>query len=335
MQAEVTETGQPRSPGCDVVVVGGGTGLAVLLRGLKHAVGRQVDRLTAVVTVADDGGSSGRLRRDFGVLPPGDIRNCIVALADDEDLLARLFQYRFPGGDGLTGHSFGNLFLTALTGITGDFYQAVLTAESILSVRGRILPATLTDVRLRATGHSGRIYEGESAVGQSGERLARLELQPADAAAFPPAVRALREADLIVLGPGSLYTSVLPNLLISGVQRAIRGSKATVVLVLNLMTQPGETEQMDGLAHLDALEAHVQDGLIDCILINDEQPTAARLAPYADAGAGLVTADSARFAQRGIEVRAADLLAEGPLIRHDSAKLAQAVLASVQAPVEA
>ena len=206
-----------------------------------------------MVTVTDDGGSSGRLRREFGVLPPGDIRNCIAALADDEDLLTRLFQYRFPNGGGLLGHSFGNLFLTALTGITGDFHQAILTAESLLSVRGKIFPATLTDVRLRARGVSGRVYEGESAIGLSGEELTAVELDPGAPPAFPQAVAALGEADLILLGPGSLYTSILPNLLIPGIRQALAKSRARVVLLLNLMTQPGETDRMMGIDHLTAL----------------------------------------------------------------------------------
>lgn len=326
---------QPRNRPIHVAVVGGGTGLAVLLRGLKHAVGHDIDRLTAVVTVADDGGSSGRLRRAFGVLPPGDIRSCLVALADDEDLLARLFQYRFPGNDGLAGHSFGNLFLTALTGVTGDFYQAVLTAESILSVRGRILPATLTDVRLRATGRSGRVYEGESAVGRSGERLAHVELQPHDAPAFAPAVDALKQADLIVLGPGSLYTSVLPNLLIPGIAKAVRESEARVVLALNLMTQPGETEDMDASDHLLAIETHAGRDLVDVVLVNAEAPTPARLSPYREAGARLVRFDPADFEAAGIAIAAADLLADGPLIRHDPAKLAGAVLDLARAPAAA
>ncbi|HSU81304.1 MAG TPA: gluconeogenesis factor YvcK family protein, partial [Thermoanaerobaculia bacterium] len=184
------------------MAIGGGTGLSVLLRGLKAHVGTErLRQLTGVVTVTDDGGSSGRLRRELGVLPPGDIRNCIAALADDEDLLTRLFQYRFPNGGGLLGHSFGNLFLTALTGITGDFHQAILTAESLLSVRGKIFPATLTDVRLRGRGVSGRIYEGESAIGLSGEELAAVELDPATPPAFPPAAAALEAADLVLLGP--------------------------------------------------------------------------------------------------------------------------------------
>jgi len=189
------------------VAIGGGTGLSALLRGLKHYAGTpRLRQLTGVVTVTDDGGSSGRLRREFGVLPPGDIRNCIAALADDEDLLTRLFQYRFPNGGGLLGHSFGNLFLTALTGITGDFHQAILEAEKVLSVRGKIFPATVQDVRLRGRGVSGRVYEGESAIGTSGEQLSALELDPPAPPAFPDAVAALERADLILLGPGSLYT---------------------------------------------------------------------------------------------------------------------------------
>ena len=214
------------------------------------------ENLTAIVTVSDDGGSSGRLRRDFGVPAPGDIRNCLVALADDEDLVARLFQYRFASGEGLTGHSFGNLFLTALTGITGDFSQAILTAESILSVRGRILPATLADVHLRGRGVSGKIYEGESAIGRSGEALAAIELEPRRASPFPAAVEAILAADLVLLGPGSLYTSILPNLLIPGIATALRRSPARVGLILNLMTQPGETDGMGALDHLRALERH-------------------------------------------------------------------------------
>lgn len=308
-----------------LVAIGGGTGLAVLLRGLKVHMGRRRNRLTGVVTVADDGGSSGRLRRELGVLPPGDIRNCLVALADDEDLLARLFQYRFPDGNGLSGHSFGNLFLTALTGITGDFYQAILTAEAILSVRGRILPATLTDVRLRATGHSGRIYEGESAIGRCGERLAHLELLPISAPAFPEAVEALEGADLILLGPGSLYTSVLPNLLIPGIRRAIRRSRAPVALIMNLMTQPGETDDMNALDHLCAVEEHAGEKLVDCVVVNTARPPAIELEHYAASGSQLVGVDREALEAHGVTVVERDLLASGELIRHDSEALSRTI----------
>ncbi len=308
------------------VAIGGGTGLAVVLRGLKTHVGRELAELTGIVTVSDDGGSSGRLRRDFRMLPPGDIRNCLVALADDEDLLARLFQYRFANGEGLSGHSFGNLLLTALTGITGDFYQAILTAETILSVKGRILPATLADVALAARGRSGRAYAGESAVGRAGEPLEAVRLEPGDAAAFRPAVEAILAASVVVLGPGSLYTSVLPNLLIPGIAAALRSTPALVVLPLNLMTQPGETDGMSGEDHLRALLEHVGSGLIDAVLVHGEPLPASRLAPYAELGAEPVWREGTASALAGVSVVSRDLLAAGELIRHDPAKLAEALL---------
>ena len=271
------------------------------------------------------------------MLPPGDIRNCLVALADDEALLARLFQYRFPNGGGLTGHSFGNLFLTALTGITGDFYQAILTAESILSVRGRILPATLQDVRLRGRGRSGRLYEGESAIGASGEHMERVALDPPAPPAFPPAVEALRAADLILLGPGSLYTSIVPNLLIPGIRQALGEGRARTVLLLNLMTQPGETDGMDGIDHLRTVERLAgprADGrpLVDVVLANSTPPPAALLARYATSGAAPVRVDPRAFAAAGSELVEGDLLAPGELIRHDPDKLSRAVLALARRP---
>jgi uncharacterized cofD-like protein len=310
------------------VAVGGGTGLSALLRGLKHHVGTDgIRKLTGVVTVTDDGGSSGRLRKEFGVLPPGDIRNCLVALADDEDLLARLFQYRFPNGGGLLGHSFGNLFLTALTGITGDFHQAILTAESILSVRGKICPATLHDVRLRGRGVSGRVYEGESEVGLSGEELAAVEIDPPAPPAFPPAVAALESADLILLGPGSLYTSILPNLLIPGIRQAIAKARARTILLLNLMTQPGETDGMMGTAHLQALERYVGRGFIDAVLVNSSEIPPHLIRHYAETGSEPVTCQREELETLGVEVLEADLLAvDQDLIRHDPEKLAEAVL---------
>ena len=310
-----------------LVAVGGGTGLSVLLRGLKHHVATaRLRQITGVVTVTDDGGSSGRLRREFGVLPPGDIRNCIAALADDEDLLTRLFQYRFPNGGGLLGHSFGNLFLTALTGITGDFHQAILEAEKVLSVRGKIFPATVHDVRLRGRGLSGTVYEGESAVGTSGEELAALELDPPAPPAFPQAVAAFESADVILLGPGSLFTSILPNLLIPGIRQAVAKAKAPVILLLNLMTQPGETDNMMGADHLQAIERHAGGGLVDMVLANAQPIPESLLAHYAETGSRCVAVERERLEGMGLRVVEADLLAEGDLIRHDSAKLARAVL---------
>ena len=316
--------------GKSVVAVGGGTGLSVVLRGLKTLTGHPsapkstsagLSRLVGVVTMTDDGGSSGRLRRDLGMLPPGDIRNCLAALADDEDLLTRLFQYRFVNGEGLSGHSFGNLFLAALTGITGDFYQAVLTAEQVLSVRGKILPATLEHVRLRGRGRSGRMYHGEVAVGRSGEGLESLELVPAAPAALPAAVEALESADLILLGPGSLYTSILPNLLIPGIRQAIAHSRAPVALLLNLMTEPGETDGMGGVQHLDAIERQAGHGLIDLVVTNVGAPSGERLNVYAEQGARPVVADRAVLERRGVRVWERDLLSRSDLIRHDPAAI--------------
>jgi uncharacterized cofD-like protein len=312
----------PAVAGKTVAVVGGGTGLSSVLRGLKGLTGDGgLAGLYGVVTVTDDGGSSGRLRRELGVPPPGDIRNCLAALADDEDLLTRLFQYRFANGDGLSGHSFGNLFLAALTGITGDFYQAVLTAEEVLSVRGKILPATLTDVHLRGRGRSGRIYQGEVEVGRSGEALDDLALEPEAPPAFPAAVAALEGADLILLGPGSLYTSILPNLLIPGIAAAIRRSPAPVVLLLNLMTEPGETDGMDALDHLLAIERQAGAGLIDAVAAASGRPPEASLAAYAEQGARPVRVDRAAIEARGVRVIERSLVAEGDLIRHDPAAL--------------
>jgi len=325
-----------------IVCLGGGTGLSALLRGLKRHVGREISDLKAVVTMSDDGGSSGRLRRELGVLPPGDIRNCLVALADEEDCLARLFQYRFATGEGLSGHSFGNLFLTALTDITGDFSQAVLMAESILSVRGQILPATLSDVRLAAVGATGSRYWGESAISASAEPLVELTLHPADAPAFGPAVDSIRQADLIAVGPGSLYTSIVPNLLLTEVRDAVRASAAPVVLVLNLMTQPGETDGMSAVDHLRAIDRQAGSDLVDMVLFNTTPIPSQHLEPYREEGSTAVTVDPAALSECGAQPLGRDLLADGPLIRHDSdrlgavfADLLQQVASRVAPPVEA
>jgi len=326
-------TGSASPAGGRVVAVGGGTGLAALLSGLKELVGGAIDDLAAVVAVTDDGGSSGRLRRDFGVLPPGDIRNCLAALADDSDLATRLFQYRFEGGEGLSGHSFGNLFLTALTALTGDFPQAILTAERVLRTRGRILPATLASVHLAAETVGGGRIEGETSIGATRERIARVELVPAEAPAFAPAVEAVLAADLVLLGPGSLYTSILPNLLFSELARGIASTRARVALVMNLMTQPGETDGLTALEHLTALEQHLGRGVVDLVLVHFGQLPADRTAAYRRAtGAEPVRLDRAALAAAGVEIVEADLLASEGLLRHDSRKLAAAIAALLPAP---
>ncbi len=299
----------------------------MVLRGLKSYVGAEISDLAAVVTVSDDGGSSGRLRRDLGVLPPGDLRNCIVALADDEALLSKLFQYRFPGDEeGLGGHSFGNLFLTALTGVTGDFAHAVNTAEAILSSRGRIIPATLENVHLRGVGRSGQVYEGESAVGASAEPLEEIAMVPPNVAAYRPAVEAIENADLVVLGPGSLYTSVIANLLIPGIRQAVRDAAGRVVVPLNLMTQPGETDDLDGLHHLRKVVETVGSGVVATVLTSGEAPREDQLRSYTALGAAPVRLEAEDVEALGASLLPRDLLDEGDLIRHHPGKLGRALV---------
>ena len=262
-----------RQRGPKVVAIGGGTGLSVLLRGLKE----HTDHLTAIVTVADDGGSSGRLRRELGVLPPGDFRNCIAALSEAEGLTTRLFQYRFSEGAGLDGHCFGNLFITAMAGITGSFERALLESSRVLAVRGRVLPSTLQNVTLCADlweekegAEAGwRRVEGESSIPKQLGTIERVFLEPEDAPAYPEAVKAILEADLVIIGPGSLYTSVLPNLLVPDVARAIRASQALKVYVCNVATQRGETDGYDVGDHIRAIQKHVGSGLFQWVLVNE------------------------------------------------------------------
>jgi len=259
-----------RGRGPRIVTIGGGHGLSTLLRGLKT----HTHNLTAVVTVADDGGSSGRLRESLGILPPGDIRNCLAALSNDEALLAQLFQYRFSGEPGLNGHSFGNLFISALSDITGSFEEAVAESGRVLSVYGRVLPSTLhnvklvADVRLPHVANEVRV-EGESRIPEVAGLVRRVWLEPNDAPAFPPVIRALLNADMIVIGPGSLYTSLLPNLLVHDVMAAVRSSRALKVFVCNIATQPGETQNFTCYDHVRALEEHVGEDLFDIVLCND------------------------------------------------------------------
>ena len=255
--------------GPKIVAVGGGTGLSMLLKGIKKIT----SNITAVVTVGDDGGSSGRLREEMGVLPPGDIRNCIAALADDEDLVTKLFQYRFKSGEGLEGHSFGNLFLTALCSITGDMVRAVKESSNVLSIRGRVLPSTLDDMRLAAEFEDGTIVHGESSIPEVHKKIKRLFTEPADCKALEDVILAIKDADLIILGPGSLYTSVIPNLLIKEISEEIVKSSAKKIYVCNIMTQPGETDNFAVSDHINALYKHANsDKLIDAVLVNNVLP---------------------------------------------------------------
>ncbi|MCL8207309.1 MAG: YvcK family protein [Actinomycetia bacterium] len=318
--AELFASRQRAARGPRVVALGGGTGLPALLRGLKA----YTSNITAIVTVADDGGSSGRLRGALGMLPPGDIRNCLVALADTEPLMRDLFQYRFRQGE-LAGHSFGNLFLAAMEQTTGDFVTALKESSRVLAVRGAVLPATLDRVELVAELEDGRLLRGESQIGRSPARIRRVWLEPSDATPLVEALRAIEAADLVVIGPGSLYTSVIPNLLIAPIAEAVRRTRALRCYVANAMTQPGETAGYTAWDHLQAIEEHAGPRLVDVMLVNGEAVPADVLERYRAEGADAVV-PGAR-GRPGVEMVVAPLLAiEHGVVRHDPDKLARAIL---------
>ncbi|HTQ62510.1 MAG TPA: YvcK family protein [Candidatus Solibacter sp.] len=322
--------------GFRVVALGGGTGLSTLLRGLKEYVVRRSDEhpnsarpiseLTAIVTVTDDGGSSGRLRRENRVLPPGDIRNCMVALSKDETLLSRLFQYRFHAGRGLVGHNFGNLFLAALTHVTGDFAEAVRVSSKVLAIRGRIFPSTLSNVHLVARLTNGRIVHGETRITASRSPIEKLSLSPRRVPPFPAVIEAIHEADLILLGPGSLYTSILPNLLIPEIAAAIARSSAPRVYIANLMTQPGETTSYPLAEHLRAIRRHTPRNLVDWVVAN-RRPISPEVAKrYRRQGAEQVDIDLPELQKSGYRVILDNLLEEHGVIRHNPQRLARLLL---------
>lgn len=306
-----------------IVAVGGGTGLSMLLSGAKNIT----NNLTAIVSVGDDGGSSGRLREEMGILPPGDIRHCITALADDEDLVNKLFKYRFKNGEGLEGHSFGNLFLTALYDITGDMVSAVRASSRVLSIRGRVLPATLDDMKLVAEMEDGRIVHGESTIPEAHGRIKRLFTEPANCKALEDVIQAIRNAELIILGPGSLYTSVIPNLLVKQISEEIIKSKARKIYVCNIMTQPGETDNYTVSDHLKALIQHSGSSkIVDAVLVNDYLPE--KLADiYQKSGSYPVKLDTQEVKKLGIKIVAKKLIQDSKegLVRHSSNRVARAV----------
>jgi len=323
--------------GCRVVALGGGTGLSTLLRGLKeHCVRRSDDHptparpisdLVAIVTVTDDGGSSGRLRRENRILPPGDIRNCMVALSKDEALLGRLFQYRFKAGRGLIGHNFGNLFLAALTHITGDFAEAIRVSSKVLAIRGRIFPSTLSNVHLVATLEDASVVHGETRITASKSPIKKIALSSPGVRPLPLAVAAIREADLILLGPGSLYTSILPNLLIPEIAQAIIQSKAPRVYIANLMTQPGETAGYALADHLRAIQQHVlrknsPRRVIDYVVANSQPVSRAVARRYRAEGAEPVVVNLPALRKLGFRVILDNLLEEHGVIRHNTRRLA-------------
>ena len=309
--------------GAKVVAIGGGTGLSMLLKGIK----RYTNNITAVVTVGDDGGSSGRLREEMGILPPGDIRNCIAALADDENLITELFQYRFKKGEGLEGHSFGNLFLTALCSITGNMVKAVKESSKVLNIRGVVLPATLDDMKLAAEFEDGTIVQGESHIPEERKQIKKLFTEPEHCKALPEVLEAIASADLIILGPGSLYTSVIPNLLVDGIVEAILKSTAKKIYVCNIMTQPGETDNYSVASHINAIINHAKGAkIIDAVLVNNSLPDNISEG-YAKSGSIPVRLDMENLAPTGITVVSQKLIQENKqgLVRHSSRRVARAV----------
>ena len=342
-----------KQAGLRVVAIGGGTGLSTLLRGLKRyvaapAVARRasdarrsadagcadgpclISDLAAVVTVTDDGGSSGRLREDLKMLPPGDVRNCMVALSEDEALLSKLFRYRFDQGE-LQGHSFGNLFVAALSHITGDFAQAVQMSSQILATRGRIYPATNTDVTLAACMDDGSIVRGETNITASRLSIHQLMMEPPDAPPLPETLEAIAAADLITLGPGSLYTSLITNLLVHGIPEALAASQATRVYVCNLMTQANESLGLTASQHIERIMQHCDTGkpLFDYALINTAPISPAAMEQYAREGQAPIEADLDRVRALGVEPVTGNFLHEGDVLRHDYDKVAKTMLALV------
>ncbi|MGZ4031005.1 MAG: uridine diphosphate-N-acetylglucosamine-binding protein YvcK [Tumebacillaceae bacterium] len=305
-----------------IVVVGGGTGLSVLLRGLKEF---DID-ITAIVTVADDGGSSGRLRSDFDMPPPGDIRNCLVALSDTEPLLEKLWQYRFAGGEGLAGHSFGNLFIAAMTNVTGDFETAIKETSKVLAVRGRVLPAVREAVVLRAYMEDGSFVEGESMIPLVNKKIDHVEVEPNDLEPLPEALEAIEQADAIVIGPGSLYTSILPNLLVKNLREAIANAQAKKIYVCNVMTQQGETDHYTASDHVKAIYDHINEPLFDYILVNSAPIPPAVVEQYREKQAAPVVADLWNLQNMGLHVIARNFLHYSIYARHDARRISEQIL---------
>jgi len=328
-----------KTGGLKFVAIGGGTGLSTLLAGLKQRVGKHqdggvwIENLAAIVTVSDDGGSSGRLRDELQMLPPGDIRNCMIALSEDSTLLSRLFRYRFRGDGALGGHSFGNLFLAALTEITGDFVEAVRLSSEVLASKGHIYPATISDVRLVAELEDGTVARGETQITATGSGIRSLRLEPERCLPLPEALAAIRTADVITVGPGSLYTSILPNLLVASVARAIGDAEATKIFICNLMTQPGETDGYTARQHLEVVKKYAPEIHFDFVIVNSRPVSEEQRLRYAAEGAnqiGLEETAIDRLVNGDTQVVRAELLAEGEKARHDSESLATVVIACRQ-----
>jgi len=316
-----------------LVAIGGGTGLSTLLGGLKRFVGERddglwLDSLSAIVTVSDDGGSSGRLRDELQILPPGDIRNCMIALSEDSTLLSRLFRYRFRGSGDLAGHSFGNLFLAALADVTGDFVEAVRLSSEVLASKGHIFPSTLNDVRLVAELEDGRVVHGETQITAARSPIKRLRLEPEQCLPLPATIAAIRAADVITIGPGSLYTSIIPNLIVAWVADAIGKSSATKIFIANLMTQPGETDGYDISQHLEAVQKYAPQIHFDYAVLNNRPISVEQTEAYRADGAFQVGLDETELGilDPQTEIVRTDLLDQGEMVRHDSERLARIVI---------
>lgn len=325
----------PPERGLRVVAIGGGTGLSTLLKGLKRytilpgeaPLHRSfISDLTAVVTVSDDGGSSGRLRRELNMLPPGDIRNCLVAVSEDENLIAKLFRHRFSSSGDLEGHSFGNLFLAALTAITGDFAEAVKRASEILATRGHILPATSSNIQLEAMMNDGSLVCGETNITASEKRIVEIRLVPANAEPLSQTLNAIAAADVITVGPGSLFTSLIPNVLVQGIPEAIAESRATKVFICNLMTEANESLNMTASQHIEAIFAHARHRIFDFALVNSAPVSPEMMAKYAEEQAGQVECDGAAIEALGVKCLTGDFVEEGHFARHATDRLAQELL---------
>lgn len=330
---EPEETKQKR--GLNAVAIGGGNGLSTLLYGLKQYVSPQtgslpvIGKLSAIVTVSDDGGSSGRLRDELQMLPPGDIRNCMVALSEDSKVMSKVFGYRFRGDGDLGGHSFGNIFLAALTEMTGDFAEAVRLSSEILASKGHIYPATMSDVRLAAELEDGSTIRGESKIGAIGKAIKRLYLEPQGCKPMPDALVAIANADIITIGPGSLFTSLLPPLLVDGVSAAIAASGAIKVFICNLMTQPGETDGFSSRKHLETIRSYAPEIAFDFLVLNNRPISQRQQSLYAEEGAVQIGVHGSisESTIEGVTIIYDNLLDEGDMVRHDPAKLAKTILA--------
>jgi uncharacterized cofD-like protein len=326
-----------KANGLNVVSIGGGNGLSTLLSGLKGLVGRRqsdgIASLSAIVTVSDDGGSSGRLREELQMLPPGDIRNCMIALSEDSNLLSRLFRFRFPGDGDLGGHSFGNLFLAALTEVTGDFVEAVRLSSEVLASKGHIFPATINDVRLVAEMDDGSVVRGETQITASRARIRSLRLEPEHCLPLPAALAAIRAADLITIGPGSLYTSILPNLLVARVASAIGAAPAVKIYIGNLMTQPGETDGYSAAAYLEVLKRFASEIHFDFVVMNNRPISSLQAERYAAEGSQQIGIDedlSEQNVDPSTEIVRTDLLDEAEKVRHNPQRLAKVVVECYQ-----